>query len=157
MKAGCRHYDENELAEALDKYTTVGHPEYDPEFDKTIRALRPDWFVGEQNEGMEKGDEGDEQAYYWIAINHSSCAMCSVPMSGVPGVSPRPQGLIGFPTFVAAKAAQKLCLTAPIPVVEKAVMGWRAGKGGVRFVEYKNPERPQAQTHWILSNNEGGE
>ena len=33
------------LGYALDKYTDPSHPEYDPEFDKKIRALRPDWFV----------------------------------------------------------------------------------------------------------------
>lgn len=157
MKADYRDYDENDLARALDSYTTPGSPEYDPDFDRKICALRPDWFVGEQNEDIKDESRDNKQSYYWIAINRSSCAMCSVPMPGVPAVSPRPQGLIGFPTFAAAKTAQELCLTAPIPTVEKAVMGWRAGKGGVRFVEYKNPERPQAQTHWMLSNSKKGE
>lgn len=35
---------EAELAEALEAYTTPGDPQYDPEFDAKIRALRPDWF-----------------------------------------------------------------------------------------------------------------
>ncbi len=35
---------EHELAEALEAYTDPNHPEYDEEFDKKIRALRPDWF-----------------------------------------------------------------------------------------------------------------
>jgi hypothetical protein len=35
---------ENELAVALDAYTDPRSPEYDREFDKQIRALRPDWF-----------------------------------------------------------------------------------------------------------------
>lgn len=35
---------EAELAEALETYTTLGHPQYDPKFDAKIRALRPDWF-----------------------------------------------------------------------------------------------------------------
>mgnify|MGYP003580000454 CR=1 FL=1 len=34
-----------ELAEALDNYTDPTHPEYDAEFDKQIRTLRPDWFT----------------------------------------------------------------------------------------------------------------
>jgi hypothetical protein len=38
--------EEAELAHALDAYTTPGNPEYDPEFDAHIRALRPDWFEG---------------------------------------------------------------------------------------------------------------
>lgn len=32
------------LGEALDAYTDPTHPEYDPEFDRAIRSLRPDWF-----------------------------------------------------------------------------------------------------------------
>ncbi|HEX8324735.1 MAG TPA: hypothetical protein VF595_12580 [Tepidisphaeraceae bacterium] len=38
---------EHELAVALESYTNPNHPEYDPEFDAQIRALRPDWFEGE--------------------------------------------------------------------------------------------------------------
>lgn len=41
---------ETELAEALDAYTDPDHPEYDPEFDKKIRRLRPDWFEGQRKE-----------------------------------------------------------------------------------------------------------
>ena len=36
--------EENDLAESLANYTNPDHPEYDPEFDKQIRTLRPDWF-----------------------------------------------------------------------------------------------------------------
>jgi hypothetical protein len=35
---------EHELAEALARYTDPDDPEYDPEFDREIRRLRPDWF-----------------------------------------------------------------------------------------------------------------
>ena len=38
------HATDQELAEALDKYTDPSHPEFDPTFDKDIRALRPGWF-----------------------------------------------------------------------------------------------------------------
>jgi hypothetical protein len=38
------HATEQELAEALDKYTDPSHLEFDPKFDKEIRASRPDWF-----------------------------------------------------------------------------------------------------------------
>ncbi len=38
----CR--DETELAEALESYTNPNSPEYDPEFDRQIRKVRPDWF-----------------------------------------------------------------------------------------------------------------
>jgi hypothetical protein len=147
MHTDYQNYDENELAGPLDKYATPGSPECDT----ASRAMRPSRCAEQNADGVKDEHDGKETVYYWIAINRSSCAMCTVPMSGVPGVSPRPQGLIGFPTFAAAKAAQKLCLTAPIHSVKKAVIGWRAGNGGVRFVEYKNPQRPQAQTHWILS------
>jgi hypothetical protein len=34
-----------ELGETLDRYTDPNDPEYDAEFDKKIRALRPDWFI----------------------------------------------------------------------------------------------------------------
>ncbi len=39
--------EESNLAEALEAYTDPTHPEYDPDFDRQIRALRPDWFEGE--------------------------------------------------------------------------------------------------------------
>lgn len=42
---------EAELAEALEAYTTLGHPQYDPKFDAKIRALRPDWFEDEGSPG----------------------------------------------------------------------------------------------------------
>jgi len=35
---------EAELAEALESYTDPTHSEYDPDFDRQIRTLRPDWF-----------------------------------------------------------------------------------------------------------------
>lgn len=40
---------ENELVKALEAYTTPGHPEYDPVFDRKIRAIRPDWFEHKNN------------------------------------------------------------------------------------------------------------
>ncbi len=91
-----------------------------------------------------------QRSNYWIAINQASCAMCPAPMSGVPIVTPRPQGLVGFPTLAAAKAAQELCLTAPIPAVARAVRGWREGQDGAIVVDCDNPEPPQAQTIWSL-------
>ena len=36
---------EEELAEALEAYTDPASPQYDAEFDKKIRTLRPDWFA----------------------------------------------------------------------------------------------------------------
>jgi len=36
--------EEDELANALDAYTDPTNPEYDPDFDREIRRLRPDWF-----------------------------------------------------------------------------------------------------------------
>ena len=38
---------EQELAQALENYTNPNHPEYDAEFDKKIRSIRPDWFIEE--------------------------------------------------------------------------------------------------------------
>ncbi len=35
---------ESELADALEAYTDPAHPEYDPDFEREIRALRPDCF-----------------------------------------------------------------------------------------------------------------
>jgi hypothetical protein len=40
-------FTEGELAEALAHFTDPNHPDYDPEFDKEIRRLRPDWFKDE--------------------------------------------------------------------------------------------------------------
>ena len=37
----------DDMADAIDRYTDPQHPEYDPEFDKQIRELRPDWFDSE--------------------------------------------------------------------------------------------------------------
>ena len=53
---------------------------------------------------------------YWIAINGASCAMSAMPLEN-PVCRPTPQQLIGFPTFEEARAAQRLCLTAPISEV----------------------------------------
>ena len=91
-----------------------------------------------------------QSSYYWIAINQASCAMSAIPMPGVPKVTPTPQGLIGFPTLASAKAAQQICLTAPIPTVAEAVQGWRAGKDGAVVIDCDNPEPPQAQTFWSV-------
>jgi predicted dinucleotide-binding enzyme len=91
-----------------------------------------------------------QRSNYWIAINQASCAICQMPMTGVPIVTPRPQGLIGFPTLTAAKAAQELCLTAPIPAVAKTIKEWRAGKEGAVVIDCDNPEPPQAVTIWSV-------
>jgi hypothetical protein len=91
-----------------------------------------------------------QASHYWIAINQASCAMSAIPMPGVPKVTPTPQGLIGFPTLAAAKAAQQLCLTAPIPDVAEAIEGWRAGKDGAVVVDCDNPEPPQDVTLWSV-------
>jgi hypothetical protein len=40
---------EHELAEALSHYTDPNDPEYDAEFDKKIRQLRPDWFQDQES------------------------------------------------------------------------------------------------------------
>ena len=45
--------DEHDLAVALDSYTDPQHPDYDPEFDRKIRALRPDWFDGQDEESTQ--------------------------------------------------------------------------------------------------------
>lgn len=37
--------EEHDLATALDSYTDPTSPEYDPDFDRQIRELRPDWFA----------------------------------------------------------------------------------------------------------------
>lgn len=34
--------------ESLIEYTDPDHPEYDAEFDKKLRKLRPDWFTAEE-------------------------------------------------------------------------------------------------------------
>ena len=46
---GHKHISTHRLCEAcltaaLERYTDPNHPEYDAEFDKEIRRLRPDWF-----------------------------------------------------------------------------------------------------------------
>jgi hypothetical protein len=38
-------HDKTRIGQALSNYTRRNSPAYDPEFDKTIRSLRPDWFV----------------------------------------------------------------------------------------------------------------
>jgi len=39
----------DDLGEALKRYTDPNDPEFDPEFNKKIRRLRPDWFSHETN------------------------------------------------------------------------------------------------------------
>jgi hypothetical protein len=36
---------DDDLGAALDRYTDPNHPEFDPEFTKDIKELRPDWFA----------------------------------------------------------------------------------------------------------------
>jgi len=92
---------------------------------------------------------------YWIAINGASCALCRLPSTVPPTVTPRPQGLIGFRTLKEAQAAQSLCLTAPIPEVAKAIKQWRRGKSGVVCVDVPNPEPPTTgPTIWSLPGKE---
>lgn len=104
---------------------------------------------------LPKEPSDEKSPYYWIAINQASCAMSSIPMPDVPKVTPTPQGLIGFPTLAAAKAAQELCLTAPIPEVAEAIDGWRGGKDGAVVVDCDNPEPPQPQTVWSTQGTPG--
>ncbi len=40
---------EQELAEALDRYTNPMSPEYDADFHAEVRAIRPDWFDDDPN------------------------------------------------------------------------------------------------------------
>ena len=94
----------------------------------------------------DKNEPVETLSRYWIAINQSSCAMCTIPVLGIPEVTPKPQGLIGFPAFATAKAAQELCLTALIPTVAKAIQGWRDGKDGAVVIDCDNPEPPQTPT-----------
>lgn len=37
-------HDKTKLGQALSNYTRKSSPVYDPEFDREIRTLRPDWF-----------------------------------------------------------------------------------------------------------------
>lgn len=37
-------HDKTKIGQALSNYTRKSSPAYDPEFDRKIRALRPDWF-----------------------------------------------------------------------------------------------------------------
>jgi hypothetical protein len=87
--------------------------------------------------------------HYWIALNGPSCA--SVPMKA-PLVSPVPQQLFGFPTYEEAKQAQKLCLTAPIKVVNEYIqsLGPAVKAGRVKYIRPANPESfTRGPTMWL--------
>lgn len=49
---------ENELAEALERYTDPDDPEYDPDFAAEIRRLRPDWFAEQEHK---RGSEQEHE------------------------------------------------------------------------------------------------
>lgn len=91
---------------------------------------------------------------YWIAINHHTCALSSVPMRH-PVVSPTPEQLVGYPTFEEAEAAQQLCLTAPITEVrdyfKRMLPDVKSGRLAV--INPPNPETPPAvpggSTSWM--------
>jgi hypothetical protein len=55
---------EQELASALERYTDPSNPEYDAEFDKQIRQLRPDWFA----EAKEELPPIEEQRRQLVAV-----------------------------------------------------------------------------------------
>lgn len=42
-------HDRTRLGQALSNYTRKSSQVYDPEFDRTIRAIRPDWFAPQPN------------------------------------------------------------------------------------------------------------
>lgn len=86
---------------------------------------------------------------YWIAINGSSCAICSIPCEEVPTVSPRPEVMFGFETLGEARAAQASALNDPIAVVKERMASWL--KGSIRVVRFDNPEpQTSGETVWLL-------
>ena len=80
-----------------------------------------------------------DMTVYWIAINQSSCALCTIPWPTPPKSWPRPQFYVGFETRRDAECAKDLCITAPIERVRKEMESW--AKQG-RIVHCTNPDPP---------------
>ena len=83
------------------------------------------------------------EAKYWIAINSTSCALASFPMTN-PVVSPTPQQMLGFPTLEQAKHAQQICLTSPINEVKRFPQSLSPDvkAGRITVIAPDNPEPP---------------
>lgn len=62
---------------------------------------------------------GNDEQFYWLAINGASVAASGIPMPVTVRVHPTPEQLIGFRTREAHLATQNLLLTAPISEVDK--------------------------------------
>ena len=95
----------------------------------------------------------DSEWKYWIALNGSSCAICSLPLRH-PHATPTPVQLIGFPTFEEAYDAQQICLHAPIGEVrrfQRALIP-DISSGRLRLIQPKHPQPPtQGPTLWTDS------
>jgi hypothetical protein len=88
---------------------------------------------------------------YWIAINGPSCARTSVPMRH-PTVSPTPEQLVGFPSELEARAAQRLCLEEPMPIVRRFFENLEphVRSGVVKIIQPAHPEPPTTgPTFWM--------
>ena len=66
------HPTEHDLGRVLGFYTSAANGCYDPEFDKQIRELRPDWFVSSANQKkqqlLEMATNGDSKPYHKTRI-----------------------------------------------------------------------------------------
>ena len=100
-------------------------------------------------------DEMSKESLYWLAINGASCAMFSMPVPVTVMTTPRPEMLLGFPTYDEAKTAQHTMLTAPIAKCRKLMDKWKRRHDVVTRV-FKNPEPPtRGATIWRCQG-EGG-
>jgi hypothetical protein len=69
-----------------------------------------------------------------------------------PTVSPTPEQMFSFPTYEEAKRAQNICLTEPIPKVEKFLQSLESDVrcGRVVYVRPENPDPPtRGETMWL--------
>ena len=90
---------------------------------------------------------------HWIAINGSSCALCTFPLRE-PLVTPTPEHLVGFPTLEEAEEVQRLCLSAPMKTVHRFIQGLGADvrAGRIRHIRPKHPQLPtEGTTAWTDS------
>ena len=89
---------------------------------------------------------------YWIAINSSSCALCSFPLRN-PMLTPTPEQLLGFPTLEEAERAQRICIQAPMHEVRRFLKSLAPDvhSGRIRVIQPTHPQPPGAPCAWTES------
>ena len=77
----------------------------------------------------DKNEPVETLSRYWIAINQSSCAMCTVPVPGVPEVSPKLAKADRIPDFCSGQGCPGAMSNRSYPNCRKSDSGMERWQG----------------------------